>query len=303
MSIELRVCDASDGQRFVALSYMWSVHEQGKDLQLVQSNVDQLSRPGGLEFQQLPNTISDAILLCRDLGEKWLWVDRFCIVQDDAITKGTQINAMDVIYGTAVCTLVAAVDPAKGTGLPGVRGRPRASSLENDTRLFHAEGSHIDLNFFVTVDGSTWNTRGWTFQERVLSKRCIYITNYQAYFTCPKLLIQEELEKYPQKDKYTISPPSHFSVPNIYELANEGSYLDCACHYTSRNLSFGSDIEKAFTGVSTVLLLRCVHVFCSAYLKDILPHCCYGIASHIQPREGKMLRTYQAGVGQDGLAQ
>jgi hypothetical protein len=251
---ELRVCDAPDGQRFVALSYMWSVHEQGKDLQLVQSNVDQLSQPGGLVLQQLPNTISDAVLLCRDLGEQWLWVDRFCIVQDDAITKGTQINAMDIIYGMAVFTLVAAVDPAKATGLPGVRGRPRASFLENDTRLFHAEAPHIDLNFFVTVDGSTWNTRGWTFQERVLSKRCIYITNYQAYFTCPKLLIQEELGEYSQGDKYTISPPSHFSVPHIYKLANEASYLDCACHYTSRNLSFGSDIEKAFTGVSNVLV-------------------------------------------------
>jgi hypothetical protein len=213
---ELRVCDAPDGQRFVALSYMWSVNEQGKDLQLLLSNVELLSQPGGLELQQLPNTVSDAILLCRDLGEQWLWVDRFCIVQDDAITKGAQINAMDIIYGMAVFTLVAAVDPAKATGLPGVRGRPRASFLENDTRLFHAEGSYIDLNFFVTVDRSTWNTRGWTFQERVLSKRCIYITNYQAYFTCPRLLIQEELGEYPQEDKHIISPPSHFSVPNIY---------------------------------------------------------------------------------------
>jgi hypothetical protein len=249
----LCIVDASEPQRFVALSYMWGGHEGGKDLQLVQSNVDQLSQSGGLELQQLPNTISDAIVLCRDLGEHRLWVDRLCIVQDEPVTKELQINAMHTIYGMAAFTIVAAVDRAKATGLPGVQGRPRTSFLDNDTRLFNAEGSHVDLNFFVTVDKSAWNTRGWTFQERVLSTRCIYITNHQVYFTCPQILVQEELGAFQQKDKFAISPPSHFSVPNIHELTTETSYLDCASHYTSRNLSYESDIEKAFTGVSNVL--------------------------------------------------
>lgn len=195
---ELCVVDTSQFQRFVALSYMWTVHESDRSLQLEQSNLDRLSQPGGLELRQLPSIVADAIVFCRDLGEHWLWVDRFCIMQDDPVTKGIQINAMDIIYGSAVVTLVAAVDPTKATGLSGVRNRPRRSFLENDTRLFHAEGSHIDLNFFVTVDKSTRNTRGWTFQERVLSARCIYITDYQAYFTCARVIVQEELGEFQQ---------------------------------------------------------------------------------------------------------
>ncbi|KAF2125639.1 HET-domain-containing protein [Dothidotthia symphoricarpi CBS 119687] len=250
------IVDASESHRFVAFSYVWSVHGGVRSLQLVQSNIDQLSQPGGLELHQLPEQIFDAILLCKELNEHWIWIDRLCIVQDDEVSKQVQIDAMDAIYGRATFTLVAAVDPSKAVGLPGVQGRPRASFLDNDTRLYNAEGCKIDLNFFVAVDDSNWNMRGWTFQERLLSKRCIYITKYQVYFTCSHVLIQEELGKFSRKDDHIISPPSHFSVPAIHELRTKRSYLDCACHYTARNLSYASDIEKAFTGVSNVLATK-----------------------------------------------
>ena len=34
------------------------------------------------------------------------------------------------------------------------------------------------------VDQAVWNTRGWTFQERVLSERLLFVTDKQILFKC-----------------------------------------------------------------------------------------------------------------------
>jgi hypothetical protein len=36
------------------------------------------------------------------------------------------------------------------------------------------------------MSGLVWNQRGWTFQERLLSKRCIMFTDHQVYFQCKR---------------------------------------------------------------------------------------------------------------------
>lgn len=43
------------------------------------------------------------------------------------------------------------------------------------------------------VNSSLWNKRGWTFQERVLSRRAIIITDFQTIFTCSQGVAYEEL--------------------------------------------------------------------------------------------------------------
>lgn len=40
-----------------------------------------------------------------------------------------------------------------------------------------------------------WGRRAWTFQEPLLSQRCIYITNNQAYFECNSIQCWESLDE------------------------------------------------------------------------------------------------------------
>lgn len=56
----------------------------------------------------LPETIADSIGLVRQLGERYLWVDVLCIVQDDPDDKAVQIHTMELIYGSSVFTIFAA---------------------------------------------------------------------------------------------------------------------------------------------------------------------------------------------------
>jgi len=71
-----------DGVNFtyVSLSYVWG--RQGfTGLRL--NNQKSWSRPDALKYIDIPQTIKDAIKCTKLLGQRYLWVDQFCIVQHD----------------------------------------------------------------------------------------------------------------------------------------------------------------------------------------------------------------------------
>ena len=226
---------SSPTPRFVALSYRWDPPSGTKRLQLEQANLAKLRQRGALASNDTPALFLDVIRLYRDLGEPCLWIDQICIVQDDHISKQSQIQAMDRIYAMATFTIVIALQGSSSSGLPGVKGRPRRSSLWNTTRVFSDKSRVLHSNFHNTVTNSVWNTRGWTFQELSLSLRCIYITEFQTYFSCIRTCEQEELGEIAATPK--LAP---YSIATYAHTVNE---------YTSRNLSFESDILNVFAGV------------------------------------------------------
>lgn len=199
MPIDFRVIDIVSMQvvkrdgftRFVALSYMWPAGDVST-VKLLRENLASLEETQGLSQAQLPHIIADSIALCNDLVERFLWVDQLCIVQDDPRSKYGQIQAMDRIYRSATFTLIAALNDRHDMGLPGYSRRPRFPSTEvlpehlacyTDTRREDAVrmwNSTIE----EVVDESLWNQRAWTFQERILSRRRLYITEHQVVFEC-----------------------------------------------------------------------------------------------------------------------
>lgn len=280
--------------RFVALSYMWACDPNG-NVQLEQSNVDTLKLPGSLEKVTIPGIITDSITLCRDLGERYLWVDRLCIIQDDEVTKPAQITAMDRIYSLATFTIIAALNTRDGVGLPGVCGRPRhpRASVWSHPHNADVEGTGIDLDDLIrnVVGDSLWNKRGWTFQERLLSKRRLYITESQVIFECYENQAAELLtwsppaacgrpdgvdllarNDDPEEVNSVTDINSRFelqkatAIPSFYERGryNNNSFvfketvlIQDYCrwveNYSSRQLSYGSDILNAFAGVGSSL--------------------------------------------------
>ncbi|KAK1672640.1 heterokaryon incompatibility protein-domain-containing protein [Colletotrichum godetiae] len=191
----MKIVKPSRPVRFVALSYMWEASEASGHAQLETTNAEDLEAPGSLESVKLPRIILDAISLCRDLGEGFLWVDRLCIVQDDERSKPDQIDGMDRIYQSASFSILAALNDRRGNGFPGYAGNPRRrrASLWCPPRNRNV-GKGIDPNGLHTVvDASLWNQRGWTFQERLLSRRSIFITEHQVLFQCCRGHAAEEL--------------------------------------------------------------------------------------------------------------
>ena len=79
---------------YVALSYVW-----GQDTQpcLTKATESSFQQPDALREGNLPATIFDAFSVTKALGERYLWVDSCCIVQDDDFDKLKYVPIMDLI--------------------------------------------------------------------------------------------------------------------------------------------------------------------------------------------------------------
>ncbi|KAK2613145.1 hypothetical protein N8I77_000072 [Diaporthe amygdali] len=145
-----------DKCEYIALSYVWGT----------QAAVS----------ESFSKVVEDSFVVTKKLGYKYLWVDRYCINQNDDTNKHEQIRAMHLIYGNAVLTLIAAAGKNSDYGLPGVGSRERAeqNSLSIGNKLYIRTFPHASQTF----KASKWATRGWTFQEGLLSKRRLIFTDY-----------------------------------------------------------------------------------------------------------------------------
>lgn len=187
----MNITRPSPGEPFVALSYMWhTISPENAKGQLKKANLHSLEAVNSLRDISLPNVIADTIALCRALGQRYLWVDRLCIVQDDEISNHGQIRAMNVVYSSAKLTIMAALNHHKTrVGLsgcpkiPGCPGRPRLPSAM-DTWQYYDEKHRTICQVFGSVDACAWNQRAWTFQERYLSRCRLFISESQVIFQC-----------------------------------------------------------------------------------------------------------------------
>jgi hypothetical protein len=70
-----------EGLEYIALSYVWG---KVTPFILTEANLPNLKQSGALSTGDpaIPQTIRDAMILCKRLSERYLWVDSICIVQD-----------------------------------------------------------------------------------------------------------------------------------------------------------------------------------------------------------------------------
>ncbi|KAM7203222.1 Heterokaryon incompatibility protein (HET) domain containing protein, partial [Rhypophila sp. PSN 637] len=163
---------------FVALSYA-SRPEQAF---ATKSNRERLKSDGSLSVLDLPKTVEDAIEACRQLGEVYLCVDRFCIVQDYLEDMACQISAMATIYSLAKFALII-TDGDSDSGIAGIsRERAQVQMREQIAGFAFI----IEPTGWREIIGgaSVWSTRGWTYQEAVLPQRKLYLSESQAFFEC-----------------------------------------------------------------------------------------------------------------------
>ncbi|CZR69058.1 uncharacterized protein PAC_18959 [Phialocephala subalpina] len=232
---------APEACRYLALSYVWGkITEQW--LTLKRETVKLLSHKNALVQACLPQTVRDAMQLCLDLGERYLWVDSLCITQDDPITQKQQIDIMDSIYASATLTIVAAAGDHADSGLPGISKWSREIKRQTIT-IQDIEISNTMPRLGDTAERSVWNTRGWTYQERMFSRRCIFLTEAQAFFACSQGVSYER--KRLIETGYGVEQLN----PLIRSQTLQQFYFKAVQEYTVRNLTSHADILRAFQGI------------------------------------------------------
>ncbi|KAJ8112945.1 hypothetical protein OPT61_g4809 [Boeremia exigua] len=157
--------------RYVALSYVW-----GTVVRTFSYHI------GDALQEDIPKTILDSIEVARELEIRYLWIDRYCIDQDDQHDVHCQVSVMAAIYANAYLTIfaVAGVDPSHG--LPGVsttQRLPPDDVMIGTVRL----RPDRDLDTAEDIRISKWSSRAWTLQEGLFSRRRLFFTENEVVFS------------------------------------------------------------------------------------------------------------------------
>src|SRR5436190_1503220 len=74
--------------------------------------------PGLPLIENVPQVVKDAMVVVRELKGRYLWVDKYCIDQQDSKVKHDQIQNMDKVYGGACATIIACEGDSAEYGIP-----------------------------------------------------------------------------------------------------------------------------------------------------------------------------------------
>jgi hypothetical protein len=206
-----------------------------------------------------------------------------CIMHNSRLSRRQRYP--DWLHGIRVweasLTIVAGFGDSADAGLPGV-------SISRSTQHFQSKLGDLDLTT-ASASGldsllkSMWYTRGWTFQELVLSKRILAFTEEQMLFFCVKAFFQEDMvlelvngmfsrsqsKRNPFDRHVSVSGHDLTSVDGeinrvrrdsmgssvndylsfIRTNAALESYWKFLTSYLRRNLSYEGDVLNAFAGI------------------------------------------------------
>ncbi|KAM0544327.1 hypothetical protein ACHAPJ_011863 [Fusarium lateritium] len=203
----------ADKARYVALSHCW-----GKTLlQCCTTPENYSAHMKGISLASLPNTFRDAVKMARRLGFRYLWIDSLCIIQQDPQDWRHESGKMFDVYANSVLTLAAVHSEDSNGGLfaqaspindsgkslfaafeyrvaideeelnlrkeedqdaETTRSRLQSLHVRRSLPRFHSWKRH-DL-----PERSALFTRAWTYQERLVSPRVLYLTENELLWEC-----------------------------------------------------------------------------------------------------------------------
>jgi ankyrin repeat protein len=258
---------------FTALSYVWGAVQD-----------DQQDRTT-LKDHDVEPVVQDAIRVTLSLGFEYLWVDRYCVTQKPGSIKDEQLRSMNLIYAGAEITLVAAAGEDASFGLPGVSLRTRRVTQP----VVKVQGhilTTVPPEPSLEVKSSKWATRGWTYQEGLLSRRRLFFTQYEVSYECRELLSREAIKlptriwekmksvRYEQKPRLQ-GTSWLFPREGAVSLQEDGGRLfQRLAEYTPRQLTRQSDILNAMLGIFQFYasLRDPVHHLCGIPIMTQRPH-------------------------------
>ncbi|KAM5352928.1 hypothetical protein ACJ41O_005650 [Fusarium nematophilum] len=250
--------------KYAALSYVWGGNQRTT---LQRSNYARLHSSGSLA-RQVSRTIEDSFHLTEALGVEYLWVDALCIIQDDDADKAVQISNMGNMYSNSLFTIIAAAGSGAEAGLPGVRVPRTARQKEV---LVRATDSGLSMSLVTTLrplehdfthytKETAWASRGWTIQERILSRRVIMVLKEQILWACGQSHWAEERNcetRLARVSWFSLHESEYLlnsSVRNWHAFDDEDDQLwyklrHLVLDYTGRKLTVEGDALDAFSAI------------------------------------------------------
>lgn len=188
--------------RYIALSHCWGLSSPTNPILRTEKET-LAARIRGIPITSMPQNFIDAIIAARKLRIQFVWIDSLCIIQDSAEDWAREAAKMHNVYRNAFVTLAATSAQSSQDGFAHRSPsecrpaqvpfyNPETRSIEGIFYLAPRLSHWLDNDFDKYVEGSVWNTRGWTFQERLLSRRVLHFSETVVVFECRAGTISED---------------------------------------------------------------------------------------------------------------
>lgn len=200
--VESYTLQALGATKYLALSHPWGQDTIASPHFV--SNVHNIAKHmRRIPDHDLPQNFRDAVIVARNLGVRYLWIDALCILQRTQSHPGdfhNEVAFMSDIFSSAYCVLAA----SSATGMNS--GFVHHGSQNSRQALLAAEvnaGDSEDClllcdnpdDFQCDVIDGPLSTRAWVLQERALARRTIFFTKNQIYWECSNGVRCESMSK------------------------------------------------------------------------------------------------------------
>ncbi|PIG82095.1 hypothetical protein AARAC_000018 [Aspergillus arachidicola] len=135
-----------------------------------------------------------------ELGVEFIWIDALWIIQDDLVDWKEEASKFGSVYRDALITISATASPNTTSGIfCGQRShrdklRTHVASMKNIDIYMRRTCSttHVGLFEHLNIFGNGYQEeealpilgRGWTFQERILSRRLLHCSGEEIAWEC-----------------------------------------------------------------------------------------------------------------------
>lgn len=237
--------------RYACLSHRWS--EQTKAASIMAKTMAMYTNP--FNIQQLPQLFQDAIAVTLALGIEHIWIDCLCIIQDDPEDWEKEASAMASIYENATFTIAAT--SCNGCEDTLFQQRPLPASTQITTwkgdpvtlrpQIPHPWTIRKDQGYVRNLDSTQEGddfpllSRGWVFQEHLLSRRYIHFGKNELLFECGECVWCECQSRLAyNRHSLSLYPPSqrHQDWPEIVQT------------YQDHKFTYPTDRLPALAGVA-----------------------------------------------------
>lgn len=171
--------------RYACLSYCWGTSWREQSM-TTSHNVDRHSNR--IIFENLPQTIQDAIMITKRLNLRYIWIDRLCIVQDDEAQREKELEKMGAIFANAYVTISAATARSCEDGFLHERQvQSRAYTPPIKLPCYSPSGLRDHVMLFQRGSATTREPihhRAWTLQEDLLSPRVLFYGDFELVWAC-----------------------------------------------------------------------------------------------------------------------
>jgi hypothetical protein len=262
----------------VSYHYACLSHRWDDTLPNTQTTTDNISSYRNfIDIESLPTNFRDAIIISRELKIYYLWIDSLCIIQegDEGRDLSNELAKMGYIYQNAYITIATFSSPNSAGGCFMKDAWPDLClsiiPSDNNEPSFVIAARILDKKGPPKTPQEIYNqypllTRGWVFQERMLSPRLLQCNYGEFAFECLETSRCECKSNFAPHEKNSTSGLKVSSFANRVRLRGDfvpgeleaamNCWSDMVESYSLLKLTMSKDVLPAIAGCAQLLSLR-----------------------------------------------